>query len=768
MIAPSAFGQRIEPAPDESTTLYLEVRLNHTPHAKLVPFVLREEGLHAHASELRPLGFALPGVDGSRLIALADLPGLVTRFDHQMQRIELDAPLALLSLKTTRLDTSTVLAPPVSPTVPGMLLNYDFYAATGSDGMQWSGIYESRFFGVGTGVLGNTMITRVFSPAQRLSGSGWRKESLRLDTSWHHSWPERMLTLELGDSVTGGLDWSRPVRMGGVRIGSNFALQPYRMTVPLPTFFGEVAVPSTVDLYVNGLKQYTGNVPMGPFQLDSNPGVTGMGMAQIVVTDSFGRSTVLALPFYSTQRLLAEGLTHWSASLGRVRMQYGRESFSYDDSLMGNATFRRGLSNRFTIEAHAEMNSAVRNGGVGALWLLGTAGVLSASSAYGTADKRGGTQYSVGYQWNRANMFVDVHTQRTQRAYRDIASVFGEPPARVTERAMLGINTAPLGSLGFNYVRHADPGHDSRYAGISWSRQLGNRVSASASLVRSLTGVKETNAFISLSYSLGEHISAGTSMQRRAHHTSTTLHVAHPSSGDGGFGWRTQLRDDNGNASGQAELAWLGRHGRASLGAASFGNSSHGYANVSGSLVALGDSLFAARDIGDGFALVSTGGIADVPVKLENRVVGNSDDRGLLLVTRLNARQHNKISIDPMNLPANMQIADVSLNATPSERAGTLLRFKIRTVRAAVVVLHDANGHALPMGSRVHGVNGNDIDAVVGHDGETYLDTLDDTHHDLRVHAAEGPPCQVRVTLPPDAGGIPRIGPLRCQAQASP
>lgn len=763
---------RTQPAPlDAGAELHLEVTLNRTSIDGLTPFVQREGMLFARASDLRRLGFTLTGTPDDRLVGLSELPGLTVRFDGRMQRIELNAPLGLLSLGTTRLETGRNTAPVQSATAPGLLFNYDLYAARDRNGSQWSAAHETRLFGVGEGVYSNTMITRLLRTDTGRAGDGWRSESMRLDTSWQKSWPDRLLTLQLGDSVTGSLDWTRAVRIGGVRIGSNFGLQPYRVTTPQPAFFGEVAVPSTVDLYVNGLKQYSGQVPTGPFQLNTNPGISGAGNAQVVITDAFGRSSALSLPFYSTQRLLAAGLTDWSASFGVVRLAYGQKSFSYDRAPVASASMRRGFSDSFTFEAHAEGSAKVRNGGIGGLWLLGpagTAGVLSASVAWGAAEGQRGTQGSLGYQWNRGNVFVDLNTRRTHGNYRDIASAYGEHPARVSDRATAGFTTPEMGSLGLSYVRLAYPGgDDSRYAGISWSRQFGPQLAVNASLTRQLNDRKALNIYVGLSYSFDGRLSASTTLQPNAGRSSASVDVASPVPGDGGWGWRTQLRDDGGTRGGQAEVGWLGRYGRASMGAASFGGQSYGYASASGALVLMNNRLFATRDVSDGFAVVSTDGVAGVPVKLENRVIGTTDDSGMLLVTRLNAWQRNKLSIDPMHLAPNVRVGEVDQNATPSDRAGTIVRFAIQPVQAALLVLHDAAGRPLPLGSRVRNAQGNGTDAVVGYDGETYLDTLQ-MHNHLRVLSPDGRLCDVRFDLPPATTAIPRIGPLACAVEARP
>ncbi len=81
---------------------------------------------------------------------------------------------------------------------------------------------------------------------------------------------------------------------GACWFGTDFALQPYRITAPLPAFFGSATLPSDVELYVNGVRQYSGNVPAGPFQLNTIPNISGAGNAQVVLTDAaLGRATTL-------------------------------------------------------------------------------------------------------------------------------------------------------------------------------------------------------------------------------------------------------------------------------------------------------------------------------------------------------------------------------------------------------------------------------------------------------------------------------------------
>ena len=753
--------------------LYLEVTLNERATGQILPFVQRDGVLLAPASTLQRLGIAAqPGAEGATQVRLGDLPGLQVRFDPRLQKIAIQAPLSLLNLPTTRLEAHPLTPPVPSAPEPGLLLNYDLYAAQGRDGTQWSAATESRVFGVGPGVYSHTMLTRFLRPADS-QDDRWRSRSVRLDSSWQMSWPERVMDLQLGDSVSGSLDWSRALRLGGVRIGSDFRLQPYRATTPQPSFYGEVAVPSTVELYVNGLKQYSSRVPPGPFEIDSRPGINGAGQAQVVISDAFGRSRTLTLPFYGSQQLLAAGLTDWSASLGRARLDYGLRSFSYDSAVLATASLRHGVSDRLTLEGHAEGGASVRNAGIGGLWLMGQdgqSGVLRASLAGGSLQSERGLQWAAGYQWTRDGLFLDLNTQRTVGDYRDIASRYGQLPPSVSERASAGVSVRSLGNVALSYVRLAYPGgDDGRYAGLSWSRQFGPRLALNASLNRRLDGARELSAFVGLSWTLDGGQTVSSAAQHVGGRLSSSVDAGSPVPGDGGWGWRTQLREDGGRLGAQAEAGWLGRYGRASAGIARLGDNSYGYGSASGALVVMRDGVFATRDVSDGFAVVSTDGTPGVPVKLENRLVGLTDEDGVLLVTGLNAWQYNRVGIDPMPLPADLRFGAIEQNATPSNRAGTAVRFRLTPVRAALLVVHDERGQPLPIGSRAReaGRAPGDADAVVGYDGELYLDALTVDNH-VQIDVPGSRRCELHFVLPPGATGIARLGPLRCATEAAP
>ncbi|WP_155859796.1 fimbria/pilus outer membrane usher protein, partial [Acinetobacter terrae] len=181
------------------------------------------------------------------------------------------------------------------------------------------------------------------------------------------------------------------------------------------------------------------------------------------------------------------------------------------------------------------------------------------------------------------------------------------------------------------------------------------------------------------------------------------------------------------------------------------------------SLVMMGGGIFTARQINSGFAVVSTEGIGNVPVLLQNNNIGTTNSHGRLLVTSLNAYQDNKISIDPMNLPADLRIDKVSLEATPTDRSGILVNFGITPARSASLILKDSNDQPIEIGSQVRLLSKKEAStAIVGFDGEVYLDTLD-KHNVLEVTTPSGDVCKIGFDYQKQSDGIPLIGPLICQ-----
>ncbi|TAM90956.1 MAG: fimbrial biogenesis outer membrane usher protein, partial [Candidimonas sp.] len=394
----------------DGIAVFLLVTINGNAAADLTEFTDRDGKLFVSREHAQQLGFRASYLSRvSPDTPLNAYPRLKIKYNRSLQSLSITAPFSVLTISTTKLggkaDPHTV-----AKASPGMVLNYDLYATHGNDNaITTSGFTQLRAFN-DFGVFSDSYL----SQAQRLPGApGWQHSAVRMDTTFEHSLQDKEITVRFGDTLTDALAWTRQTRIGGLQIARDFTLQPYQSTAPLPAYFGSAALPSSVQLFVNGIQQYSGKVPAGPLQLNVMPTVSGAGQAQVVMTDALGRQTTVNFPFYSTTNLLRKGLTDWSFETGYVREDYGLRSFAYSAAPMVSGTIRRGLTNFITLESHAETSRGLVMGGVGTQFALGNWGTVSTSYAQSHYAGFTGSQYSIGYQLQRGPVGLGANTQRT-------------------------------------------------------------------------------------------------------------------------------------------------------------------------------------------------------------------------------------------------------------------------------------------------------------------------------------------------------------------
>ncbi|MEO8460549.1 MAG: fimbria/pilus outer membrane usher protein, partial [Dokdonella sp.] len=474
--------------------LYLDVTLNGGTSG-LAHFGYRDGALWATNATLHQLGFVLPAGTPDP-VRVSSVRGVQVTYDQAQQSVAIVAPLQLLQLATQKVGDQQPQAVTAS-TSPGAVLNYSVYGIQSEHGVgSLSAFTELRAFN-SLGVLSTTALSQA-----TLDNGNVANNAVRLDSSWSTSFPDKLLTLRVGDALTGATAWSRATRFGGIQFGTNFALQPYLVTTPLIAFFGQATLPSQVELLVNGIRQYSGSVPAGPFQLNSVPRINGAGTAQVVLTDALGRVNAVDFSLYNSQQLLQKGLSDWSAEIGRVREDYGLRSFEYGHDTMASATWRFGVTDNFTAEGHAETTSGLTNGGVGAVVLLGTAGVASASAASSRSRGTNGSQISLGYNWTDGRYNFAVNATQASEGFRDVASLDGSAPARLSANGQAGFGTRNYGSFGIGYLHLHFQDETNRYGSAYWFKSINQRLSLSFNVNQNLDQSSDRSIFLGFNLSL--------------------------------------------------------------------------------------------------------------------------------------------------------------------------------------------------------------------------------------------------------------------------
>jgi outer membrane usher protein len=734
--------------------LRLELVVNGVPSGRVVPVIRRAGHYLVAGADLRAVHITrLPAGDP---VDISAIRGIHAAYDEAAQRLMIDVPAGWLPAQTIASDDDRGRIAPESSF--GGLLNYDLYLSSASRGESYGSLWhEARLFG-GFGIASSTGTLRF-----GLSENAGPARYTRYDTSWTYIDEAHVRTWEVGDFVTRTLGWTDPVRLGGAQLSRDFTVRPDIVTYPLPRFSGAAAVPSAVDLFINGYRSAGGDVAPGPFTLTDMPYVNGAGEAVIVTTDVQGRRVSTSVPFYVASTLLRPGLSDYALSAGTIRRAYGERNFSYGAAAATGA-WRRGLTDSVTVEAAGELSDGHALAGLGTVVRLGTLGVVDLSAAINRTDDRTGQQLTIGYQYSGRTFNLTARHIRRSAAFRNLSSqefAEGVLPDRQTQAngaLLLGDRWGTIGA-GYTDARRGDDRF--RLVNLSYNRVFWGRASLYVSASQEV-GRGQTTGLLQLVMPLGRNATTTAGVERLAGgdlRGRVGWNRSVPS--DGGLGASVALADGGGTGRYyQGDLTWRTSALQVQGGLYGTGGNRVGWGEVSGALVAMDGGMFAANRINDGFALVSTDGEPGIPILFENRPVGVTDGKGHLLIPWATSYYPAKYAIDPGGLPIDVSVPVIETRAAVRRGSGRLVKFAARRVNATSVLIHDAEGRPLPAGSTVTTADG--AITWIGWDGTAYLENA---QHDnrLTVTRADGTTCRARFSYDIRRAGTARTGPVPCR-----
>ena len=701
--------------------LFLELVVNGRSSGEVVEVTQRGRHYEVDASVLRRL-HVLRAAAASNRVAVDSLPGVATEYDTLNQRLLLTVPPEWLPEQSLGGGQRRPRIEAVSGT--GLLLNYDFYS-TSSRGVTLSSLWsEQRYFSP-DGIFSNTGIARRGTGGW--SGAGY----LRYDTRWSRPDTDGATERSFGDVVAGALPWSSAVRMGGVQWSRNFGLRPDLVTYPLPQFAGQAAVPSAVDLFVNGYRTASRNIDPGPFTFNELPFVSGAGAATVVTTDALGRQVSTSVPFYVSTTLLLPGLTDYSVSLGALRRNYGLRSFDYGQPLAAGVV-RRGWNEHLTLEAQGQAGRGLAVAGLGAVLQPGTFGTLSASLTRGSTPASGsGWQASGGYQYNTQRGGISFTQINRQAGYGD-ASTYANDGYRLyrQQRQVAATLSVGDGALTAGVIDLRGGGGGAFTAGTprnrvvyaSYTRPVGDAAYMAITAGRTVeTG--ETQVRLQLTYTLGRSASANVAAVRSGDDQRVLGNYQQNIPSDGGFGWNISRTLGEGRSDySQGTLQFRNRQVLVQGGVYGSNGELSRWAGANGSIGWMDGRAFATNRVTDAFALVSTGR-ADVPVRFDQQLIGRTDRDGYLLVPQVPGYLQGQYAVEMLDLPMDVQVSVPQRAVAVRGGTGALIDLPVRTVESATVFLLDAAGAPLRAGTPFRHVEAG-LDSVVGWDGVVYLPQL--------------------------------------------
>ena len=716
-----------------------------TPDALLVRWAdIAATGLRLPEATIGPV------IAGEHYVALSSVAGVTARLEESGAVLAITAASELFPANTFGLSAQPVT---VDEIVPAGFISYDLTFT------RWNG--ENAAFGFldagvsgAWGLIGSTAVVQS-------TGSN----IVRLDSYYQRDWPGERIRLVIGDAVTRATEWHLPVRFAGIRIGTDFALQPTLVAFPVPSLSGSATMPSAIDL-ASAAGSQTLAVQPGAFAIDYQPVFSGAGEVTMTITDITGLSRRVTQSFYTSARLLRPGLADFSLEAGLVRENYGIASFDYGDPFAAGF-MRLGLSRTLTIGGRIEVSPGVQTGGLGLGWVLSPVGEFGLAGAVSDSALGKGSLWRAQFQRLAPTHAFTVSYQWDNGRFAQIGDTGLEARLVRQPRHELALSgSLALGPLGDVILGHLESRTASGQSFRTTSLGLaGNLDSAFYNLGIRRTRIAEqtdNGAFLSVSMPLGPRRSA--SFRADSDRVIAMTALAPPT--DRGAGYQLAAGYDARSGKPVIGVLSLIRTNAGDIELAGDRNGGGEGIRISarGALTAIGGKVVATPRLENAFALIELDSEEEVTLYFENRpVVARGGKDRTAIISGLQPYAENRIAIDVESLPITAEVEVAEKLVVPGFRQAVRVGFGGATQNAVSVLLVDRDGVPLAAGLEVR--LGERFAGSTGYDGMVFLPDL--AGGERLAVSGKGLRCEAQIPSAPTISESRQFGPVTCQPSAN-
>ncbi|MEN8719465.1 MAG: fimbria/pilus outer membrane usher protein, partial [Oceanococcaceae bacterium] len=429
--------------------------------------------------------------DAGVFASLNSIAGLHSECDAHTGRLDLRMVITDAPLQRLRMGRSAPRAPLDSGV--GARLDYNLFARTAlndTDNADLSLLLD------GLGFAGPVRL-RNAALGQRRDASTFS----RLDTTLEWDWLRADSQWQLGDFISSPDALGQRFRMGGISLRRAFEFRPLENTFPVPVIQGTAVLPSTLDLFIDGVRRGRFEVDEGDFTIADAPPLSGSGTAEVIVTNILGEQQRLSQPFFVVEDLLRPGLWDYAIGLGVQREEFGIGWGRYDTPQM-TAETRMGVNDLVTLEARGRLIEDGHNAEAGLLarlpWWPVRAGATIGHYALPDGARGMLHQWRLGARYGRA--FADASERRT---HPEAGTPTEALPYGVQRRAQLGVNVSGWSVIA-SYLHDDSARGDLRTTNLRIARSFNFLFGASLALTvftRELDGDRSEGGFLTASWS---------------------------------------------------------------------------------------------------------------------------------------------------------------------------------------------------------------------------------------------------------------------------
>lgn len=770
--------QHAEPQSNTREQLFLSITVNTGKASDFISVQQdQKQNLYILAKDLRAIRILLDeAIADEHVLNLNDIPQLSYHYDMQKQSLNISVPIEKLTGHTIDLNRNNVNDEDLLniKSLNATVLNYRLYNTTSDGHNVFSATGELRY----NRRWGNLSSGFLYNDNQETAYS--HDPFVRLESKWQYVDPVKIQIYTLGDFASNTTDWGSSVRLAGFQWSSAYAQRTDINTSALPQFSGSAALPSTLDLYVNQQKIYTGSIPSGQFDLKTLPFVSGQNVT-LVTTDATGQQTVSQQAYYYSSKILSASLKEFSIDVGVPRFNYSTRSDTYDHIVFASGAIRYGYSNQLTLNSGLESSSnGLVNLGLGLAQATWGHGVVNAAIAGSQFKQNQGMLSLIGFEGRLSPDFsFNMSYQRTFDNYYDLARVsklrysqhYSElsdeeeqnysPFAKQITRLGLSYNLSKGSSfnLSYNEIEQADSAYQLVSASIG--KELTKNFNLFSSAYKDVSSADNYGIFLALRYQPTPRLHSSSSINRSANSTTYRQEISGSTHQRiGGLGWGASFEHDNNQY--DSASVYLNYKARAAYLSAKYNHLEdidQTVLSATGALVFASGTVFPANEIGKGYAIINNAGPESQIIK-GGVNLGTTDRKGRFLIPNLTPYKRHHIYLDPAYLPLDWMVESTEKSAITAYGQGTLVDFSAQHSFSGVLRLVDKDQQVIKPGYPVK-LN-HHSESVVGYDGEVFVQHLLQ-HNILEVDLQEQGHCKVQFPFDAHTSSAQFLGVFVCQ-----
>ncbi|WP_457621080.1 fimbria/pilus outer membrane usher protein [Persephonella sp.] len=615
----------------------------------------------------------------------------------------------------------------------GLFIDYDFmYSGSTSSYEYFKGFLDLNiFFG-----------KNIFNNAVLFTYTNNQKKLIRTSTTLTIEDLDNIRRIQIGDVYTQNSQWNSTLRVGGIRIATDFSMRPDLITYPLPEFAGETALPSSVDIFIENTKVFSQDLKPGPFEIKNIPVISPEGNIRVVIKDALGRERIVEIPYLTDRKLLRKGLAEYSFTAGFTRKNYITESFKYH-KFVSMGMYKFGYSDRLTLEFEAFLDGYDKgNIGFSPYILLEKIGLVTPVLALSYDGSNTGYLYGFDYSKYFDYLSFRFTVRENSEDFVQPGTVIGLPKRYYN--SAITFNYTPIGNIVLSYLkREYIDTTDSEIYNISYNRRLFNILSFNASYNKYKTGNNSYDSYsMALSMPLGANHSASLRTQRNRNDQTYSLQITKSVASSKGFGYSLSATKADGSQNYTGRLKYNSEY------TTMYTDFSHSNATgtsitsyrlgLLGSFIYIDGNTFFRRSVNNGFALVKIEPpVKGVVITANNTKIGETDKNGVLFVPNIHPYYKNEIKIDPSSLDMKTHIDKTIYSFVPLRKHGYLLKFKSRKINSVRLKIKFPNGKFPDPGLRF------DIDdkinaGIIGYEGKAFIENITAGKHIITVDYGYG------------------------------